>query len=334
MSHRQHFLAVAALTVAVGVLGLSRAVFAGRSGGAPVVVLRLVNKGQVRLAHREITKMLARNPSDPELHAAYGAVLSTAALYPDAVLAFEDALGSDWYESRGFRYHAKALARTGRGDEAAALRESFTVVRGDDEAILSVTMYSRMIEDQLEGGTVEEALRLGEEMVLAHPDRAYSWGYLAWAQVHAGLQDEAAWSLQQAERYAGKTLRIVQMAQSYWMLEEQRYTRADHELQSQWQEGFKDPELWWLRLEIMRRSGYPETCVQRAELSRFEYQEEPAFTAAYARCLDGVGRGDEARVLLRSALETHPGSNRLLAAGAELGVSLPESPPSESPLPE
>lgn len=324
MSHRQHFLAVAALVVVVGVFGLSRAVFAGRSAGAPVVVLRLVNKGQVRLAHREITKMLASNPSDPELHAVYGAVLATAALYPDAVLAFEDAQGSSWYESRGFRHHAKALARTGRGAEALALRKSFAAVKDGGDGILSITMYSQMIEDLIEGGTVAEAVQLGEEMVLAHPDRAYSWAYLAWTLVHAGQQDEAAWALHQSDQYAGKSLRIAQMAKAYWMMEEHRYTRADHELQSQWQDGFKDAELWWLRLEIMRRSGYPESCIQRAELSRFEYQEEPAFTAAYARCLSDLGRTDEAEGHLTTALQTHPGNNWLRAAATDLGMELPD----------
>ena len=304
----------------MGVLGLSYPVAAGRSSGPPVVVLRLVNQGQVRLAHREITKMLASNPSDPELHAAYGATLAASAFYPDAVLAFEDALGSVWYENRGFSYHAKALGRVGRGAEGAELRRSHLLMQGWPETPAAMSARGKMVQDLLESGDFVAAAEAAEEMTLDFPTRSYAWAHLAWVQVLQGEQDEASWSLFQARRFHDKDVRLEAMARSFWMLEEGRLLRADHELQDFWEDGFKDPELWWLRLEVSRVSGLPEECVDRAEMPRFSYQNEPAFTAVYVRCLVDVGRETDARSTLADALAQHPGNLHLLRASADLDL--------------
>lgn len=325
MQRRRTHILVAAVVALVGALGvLPRTTFGGRRSAVPVVVLRLIGQGQVRLAHREITKLLDANPSDPELHAAYGAMLTEASLFPDAVMAFEDAGGSAWYARRGRGYHARALARVGRADEAVALRSvalDVGEVVGDK---VDLVARASMVEDLVEGGDLDDAVAAGEDLVLRHPGRTYAWAALAWAQVNRATPadlDAAGWSLFQARRLEeGRELLFLSRARAVYMLEQGRYERAWYELYDFKEDTFKDPEAWWLRLEILRRSGFPEECVFRAEQDRFSYQEDPAFTAVVGRCLADVGRADEARALVAGALETHPGNNRLKAAWVALSA--------------
>lgn len=303
-------------------LGISsahaQAVRPNRGSKVPILVTRLLNKDQVRLAHQEVTKLLVNNPDDPELHAAYGGVLSRSSLYPDAVQAFGDSLGSTWYERRGLGYHADALAQVGRGDEAAELRLSQLVNVNDPESKRALSIRGSAIEDRIVSGDLGKAMDEASELTLDFPDFGYAWVQLAWVQLELGMLDDVDWSLFQADRLGERQMLRRSMVRSESMARQGRLWRAFAEVEHHKSDHFKNAEYWAHRIELLRRIGTPEDGLMTTELDRFNYQQHPTFTAARAGCLADLGRTPEALALLTEALEGHPNNRALLRRYAEI----------------
>jgi len=268
----------------------------GETAGASVVVLQLLRRGQVRLAHRQVVDQLSANPDDPDLHALYGAVLQQMGHHSDAAEAFRMGLGSGWYESRGLPYHASALANLGDSERAFELRQSFELagVR-PDEASLGTRL--KQVDDHLAGGRPGLALRLCEQLLGQFPASPLGHAQMAVVQVAVGNVDLAGWHLLRAEALGASGSKRVRLARASWLNAVSAYKSAWQITEDLRARNPHDVELWSLRMRILRGWDRAEDAVLIAELDRFTSRRDPVFLIEAARCYAAAGDLAQARAM-------------------------------------
>ncbi len=282
-------------------------------GAPPVMIVRMVAKGQVRVAHREVQDLLVRNPDDADLHATLGAALSAASFYPDALVAFSFAAGSAWYEKRGAGYHADALAQVGRGAEAAELRAELLAVSGARERN-EVGIRVRMVDDHLVGGDLDAALELAEALVADHGDYLLPWAVLAEVHLARGDRDEVEWALLQGRRLGQPDQLRLAVVETRLLLDDGQAEAAFQRIELMRRAHFRELDMWALRMDTLTAAGAAEEALSIAGMERFGFQDHPAFTAATARALAATGDRAAAEALLAGALAAHPGNRALQGA--------------------
>jgi len=288
------------------------------SGGATAVVLQLLRRGQVRLAHRQVVDRLTANPDDADLHALYGAVLEQMGHHSDADMAFRLALGSDWYEARGLGYHAAALAHLGRPEESVAIRQGIelTGVRAEG-AELGIRL--KQVEDLLAGGRPDLALELGEAMVGEFPSSPLTHAQLVEVLVELGQVDLAGWHLIRAESLGASGSKRVLLARARWLMAAGAYRSAWDITEGMRRKNPHDVQLWSLRMRILRLWGRADDAVLIAELDRFITRRDPIFLLEAARCYVSIGDLSAALAIRDELMVLYGDNPNVQALDVELG---------------
>lgn len=305
---------LAAGVVRLAIVGMGSLLLTGAappvgSAGSTLVVLQLLRRGQVRLAHRRVVDQLTLNPEDADLHALYGAVLQQMGHHSDSDVAFRMALGSDWYESRGLPYHASALAILGEAERAFELRQSFELagVR-PDEASLGTRL--KQVDDYLAGGRPELALEQGEHLLGEYPASPIAHAEMALVQVALGDIDLAGWHMLRAEALGAAGSKRVRSARATWLTAVGAYSSAWKITEELRMRNPHDAVLWSLRMRILRMWNRAEDAVLIAELDRFKNRRDPTFLVEAARCYAAAGdlalaRGLRDELLIRYSRHPH-----------------------------
>lgn len=287
--------------------------------GPSAVVLQLLRRGQVRLAHRQAIDQLTVNPDDADLHALYGAVLEQMGHHSDANQAFQMATGSGWYESRGLGYHASALARLGHPEQAVAMRQGLELT-GTRKESAQLGVRIKQVEDYLAGGRLDLALELGDSMVGEFPSSPLAHAQLVEVLLATGDVDLAGWHLIRAEALGASGSRRVRVARARWLAAAGGFSDAWDITEQLRAQNPHDAELWALRMRILRLWGRAYDAVLIAELDRFISRRDPVFLAEAARCYEAAGDPSTARSLLgelQVRYATHP---HVLELAQEFGV--------------
>ena len=292
------------LALALGLAGAA-ALPVAATARVPPLILRELRLGQVRLAHRDLLRALAKEGNDPDLLAIFGATLARAGFPTDAVTTFELVRGSAWYEQHGLGDHADALRELGRGDEGVALRQGVLLL-ADRSAAFDAQVMVEVAEDYLSVGELGEAERAAEV--------ALAWGpasplpYVTLARVRRAAGDrEGAWEAYFfADRAADRRVGVLVMLRAQLLLDDGLYEQARGALATLPRGRTDNLQLWALRAEIDLQEGIPEDALGTLQHSRLGFQGAPVIAEAEARALSALGRADEARAVADDALRAAP----------------------------
>jgi predicted Zn-dependent protease len=277
----------------------------------PVRAVRKLLRRDVSMAAEVLPPLLAAHPDDPELAAAWFALLHAYGFYGEALYSLRWSLGSAWYEVQGIGLHANALREAGQGREAAALRAELLVSPAYREGT-ELTVRVGIAHDLLAGGAIGDALAAAEDAVALFPGYGISWGALGAAQLKAGDLDAAWATLHLADREFSE--RPVELG-----LLHARLLWAEGDPEAAWavlnplrSRTTIDPNAWALRMELLVARDLASDAVNIADLNRFDRMQGPNMVAARVAALRAAGEGDRAAELLEEALIFNATSPELL----------------------
>ena len=277
----------------------------------PVRAVRKLLRRDTTMAIEVLPPLMAAHPDDPELAAAWFALLHAFGHYGEALDSLRWAVGSAWYEVQGVGLHANALREAGRGQEAAALRAELLVSPAYREGT-ELTVRVGRVHDLLAAGATEDALAEGEAAVGLFPSYGISWAALGAAQLQAGDLDGAWTTLGLAERQLGEPsvdLGILR-ARLLW---------AEGDPEAAWVvmnplrvKTTLDPAAWALRMELLVARDLASDAANIATLDRFDRMQGPNMVAARVTALRAAGDAALASEVLDEGLAANPESPALL----------------------
>ena len=322
-SARTPLCSLAGRMVAVVVLvGLGLAAQPARAE-VPRRALQLLRQGKLRRAHRAVVDLMHARPDDPEVHAAYGAVLQVGGRDAEALVAFELGIGSKWYESTGITFHAKALAQVGRSEESTALRREFEVAGGRKPAA-SLGVRIAQTEDHIVAGRPWLAVEAGRQGVEQFPASPLAFAALTEAYLAAGELDEATWALLRAESLGAAGTASVRLARMRWHIAMEQFDEAWAISENLRGKRMNDVRFWTDRAHILRRTGDLGSCLTVVRLERFAWGSAAALRREASYCAEEAGDRALAIELMEPLADgyyTHPDHVRRLD---ELGIPHPE----------
>jgi len=305
----------------LGVLaGLLMIVGTTASAEMPTEVLRMFRSGKLRRAHRKVLDGLETRPDDPELHAAYAAILQKGGRFAESLVAFEFAKGSEWYESQGIPFHATALARVGRSEESVVLRSEFELAGGRKPAA-SLGVRTSQVEDHILGGRPELAVEVAEAAVEQFPASPVAFAALTEALTAAGRVDEAGWALIRGESLGASGSTSVRMARMRWHIGMEDYAAAWDISEEFRAKRHMDFRLWADRARIRRLQGDAHACLTIINLPRFEWGLAPEMALEGSRCAEILGDRDGAVLFVEKLVAGYGDHPEVAARMAELGIT-------------
>jgi len=285
----------------------------------PQQALNLLRHGKLRRAHRAVLDGLYESPDDPELQAAYGAILTKIGRNAEAVVAFDLATGSSWYEMSGIPFHARALAQVGRSEEAVQLRSEFELA-GRRKPAASLGVRTGQVEDHVVGGrpglAVEVALRATEE----YPTSPVAFAALVEAYVAAGELDEAGWALLRGESFEGAGNTHMRMARMRWHIEMGDYDAAWDISEDYRRKRMHDSRLWADRARIHRLRGQPGDGYRIAMFDRFSWGLFVELRLEGSLCAEAMGDMEAAKEILAPLVAGYSGHPEVAERMKELGL--------------
>jgi tetratricopeptide (TPR) repeat protein len=286
---------------------------------APQQALNLLRHGKLRRAHRAVVDGLYETPDDADLQAAYGAVLAKGGRNAEAIVAFELAAGSAWYEASGIPFHARALAQVGRSEEAVQLRSEFELAGGRRPGA-SLGVRTGQVEDHVLGGrpdlAVEVALRATEE----YPTSPVAFAALVEAYVAAEDLDAASWAVLRGESFEGSRSSQMRMARMRWHIEMGDYDAAWDISEDYRRKRIHDSRLWADRARIHRLRGQPGDGYRIAILDRFSWGLFIDLRLEGSLCAEAMGDPEAARQIMAPLIAGYSGHPDVAARLVELGL--------------
>lgn len=154
----------------------------------------MVRKRLTNQIYREADQLLSADPDDADGQSLRGVALAIEGWPSEALASFELAVGGDFYEKEGFRYHAESLRITGRGDEAAALRREFRMVPSPNPYGY-IAIEANVVDDLHAAGQWDEALVAAERLLATDPGNSLVHSTVADLMWSLGFEDEALFQL-------------------------------------------------------------------------------------------------------------------------------------------
>ncbi|HCH65575.1 MAG: hypothetical protein CL927_11485 [Deltaproteobacteria bacterium] len=280
----------------------------------------MMKTNKIYRAHRLVIDLLTANPDDPDLHAMYAAVLVKGGQYGDAVHAFDGAKGSEWYEERGLPFHATALAKIGRVEEAARLRREFELA-GRKQSVAALNIGLEVVDDYIAGGRGDLAVERARLLITEFPNSPRTFGGLAAALVADGQLLEASWCIERAKTLGNTEIFPIEMARIEWLIAMGEYSAAWELHRDYYRKRRFDTRIWRQRLELLRRTGDPIECRAVADQARFQWSLDPQFYLEASRCESDLGDDAAAKERVRALLPAYAEHPDVRARAERLGIS-------------
>jgi len=273
----------------------------------PVRAVRKLLRRDLSMALEVLPALLTAHPDDPEVAAAWFAMIHAFGNYGEALSEIPFTLGSAWYEAQGLNLHANALRESGRGAEAAALRAELLTspaYREGTELMVQVAM----VHDLIAAGAAAEAVERGELAVAWFPQFGITWAALGAAQLEAGDIDGAWATVDLGGRHLDEP--SVELGLLHARL---LWTEGDTE--AAWvvmnplrARTTMDPTAWAQRIELMLARDLASDAANLVQLSRFERMQGPNMVAARVAAYRAAGQTEAAAEALREGLAFNPDS--------------------------
>ena len=284
---------------------------------------RLIRLGQYGNASASLRAQLEANPDDADLHALAGTVFSRASLYADALVPFQFADGSIFYEREGLYAHADALRETGDPEAAAHLRAQRLLASDLDES-KELIIGLGLADDYIRAGDMSRAYETLSGLEAMWPRAPSLHGHLADYFLDLGDIDSAEYHLWYVTDVLEQRLGMRGMFAKYRIhLHHMDYVAAQAVLDEAILLRRQSLRLRARQGELYRLMGQPESAVSALSQKRYWFQEHPEVGAVLALALFEVGRIDEAARLadrITSLYPNHPavaGLEPLLARGSD-----------------
>ncbi len=273
---------------------------------------------QWRNALPGLRKELADNPDDPELHA-YAAIASAKiGRYADALLSFESAIGSEFYEAKGLDEHATTLRVTGHVEEAVQLRRE--ALASAPRALGQVQIAFNLADDLRAAGDLQGAEDAAYFVLSETPGLEEVYALFADIALDAGDLEEAELQLWYADIYGVRTAR-TRAARGRLQLAYGDLDAAFDEVAAG-RMRTRNHLPWAIQAEVLRRSGNPAAGLNLVESAFLPDKERPDMTAAKLACLASLGELEEAEDLRQWALDVYPRDPSVRAASQVLDRAL------------
>jgi len=294
------------LLTAVGLLGLSSYAHAQffRNDVSPLekALRRRNTKDIFALADEK----LAIDPDDADAQALRGAAFSIEGWPTEAVVSFELALGGDFYEQEGQRYHAEALRELGRGLEAAQLRRERRLVETPNQ-FAYIGIEANIVDDLRWAGAYYEAQEAAVELLATDPQNAIVHSTVAELAYELGDVDEAMFQLFLAARTSDRSYRYQEVLARITYDEGLLDASIEHSSRARKQR----PWLARVRaLQLTARCEVGEAADALIELDfpRFRNNGSPQVMAAEIYCRMRNGEEEVARALMSDLVLLAPNS--------------------------
>lgn len=284
----------------------------------PALPARLLRQGRPRQAAIASQRILERDPDNPDAMATLAAAWSHTGHHADATAAFELAVGSAWYETRGIESHADSL-RAAASPRAAALHTA-RLRAGDLPIGRRIRLYIDIIDDHRSTGsttlawtTLWEALGVAPNapaLLAAGADLRIDEGDLEgaaadlWLSLHRGPTLRAHLVSGRLALHRGNPGEALD-----WYREAKRF-------QSQ------SLRLYALRAESLRQLGELQEARDSLEAMRARQNDDPEIMAVKLRVFNDLGASRELDVLVRRATAIYP-ANPVLEATLDALRSVP-----------
>ncbi|MEC7946908.1 MAG: tetratricopeptide repeat protein [Myxococcota bacterium] len=278
-------------------------------GPGPALPAHLLHQGRPRQAAMASQRILDRDPDNPDAMATLAAAWSNTGHHADANAAFELALGSAWYESRGIEAHADSL-RAAASPRAAALHTEH--LRASDLPIgRRIRLYIDIIDDHRSTGSTTKAWTTLWEALGVAPNAPALLAASADLRIDEGDLEGAAadlWlSLQR-----GPTLR-AHLASGRLALHQGRPEEALDWHQEAMRFRSPSPRLYALRAEALRQLGHLQAASDSLDAPRARQNDDPEIMAVRLRILDDQGASKALGVLMRRTTVLYPANHQLRA---------------------